>query len=197
MTRSQAGVAVLECRGERPAWSKQARHLEVACWETQTGENLHQISEGYPQGDAGNTLPGEQTSGDTGCWLLSLMFTVFCGPRHTDHSRKPESESQEDKGESQSNRIAGQSIWGCEQGRGGQNGGVSMAPGFVGRNRHKELIFAATLTFQGLPSSCLLLEGLCRDVHTMNSLGARPGWVGKCRRLYQLPWDNSASEPKL
>lgn len=41
MTRSQAGAAVLEYRGERPAWGgfQPVRHLEVACWETQTGED--------------------------------------------------------------------------------------------------------------------------------------------------------------
>ena len=55
---------------------------------------------------------------------------------------------------------------------------MGMAPAFVGRDKRKELIFAAILTFQGLPSNCPLLEGLCRDVHTTDSLGSRQGWMG-------------------
>lgn len=55
MTRSQAGTAVLEGRGETPAWSSfpASRHLEVASWGTQTRENRNEASER----NAGKPLP--------------------------------------------------------------------------------------------------------------------------------------------
>lgn len=99
MTRSQAGTAVLEGRGERPAWSSfpASRHLEVASWGTQTRENRNEASER----NAGKPLPsvggGGKTTGDTVVGDCFFVLTGCCGPRHTDHSRRPESESQENK----------------------------------------------------------------------------------------------------
>lgn len=54
-----------------------------------------------------------------------------------------------------------------------------MAPAFVGRDRHKELIFCNNPDLPGTPQQLSFGGGPCRDIHTTDPLGAgRDGWVG-------------------